>query len=146
MAIGDETHAGRAWPPGRRQEALWRDRWACQKCGYCAPDGADLEVHHKVEVSQGGGHELANLVTLCSDCHAEWTFCQPPDIDFLTWQNLPPARWLVALVANPEMPWPSRDQLIVSFQLYSVSRAEEADWTPIADLYTPRRRRTKAKR
>lgn len=29
-----------------------------------------LEVHHIVPRSQGGGTELANLVTLCDLCHA----------------------------------------------------------------------------
>lgn len=37
-----------------------------------------LEVHHIRRRSQGGTHELANLVTLCSAAHA-WVHLHPAD-------------------------------------------------------------------
>ena len=48
----------------RRRAALDRDayRCTCSRAGY-------LEVHHLRPVSQGGGDDLANLVTLCRRCH-----------------------------------------------------------------------------
>ena len=33
--------------------------------------GTELHAHHKKPISRGGGHELANLVTLCDRCHME---------------------------------------------------------------------------
>ncbi|MDB4957614.1 MAG: hypothetical protein JWO36_5183 [Myxococcales bacterium] len=81
-----------------RKATLARDNHACRKCG--APD--QLDVHHKIERVFGGGHELENLITLCGDCHREWTFCEPP-IEFEVWRGLPQARFIVAMFAQE---WP----------------------------------------
>ena len=48
----------------RRRAALDRDAYRCT----CSRAGR-LEVHHLRPVSQGGGDDLANLVTLCRRCH-----------------------------------------------------------------------------
>ena len=59
---------------------LYRDKFTCQDCGeihtlkneYGVPmpvDDGKVEIHHIVPVSEGGGDEPSNLVTLCHDCH-----------------------------------------------------------------------------
>ena len=61
---------------------LYRDNFTCQDCGefhafvnehgMTIPiDDGQLEVHHIVPVSCGGGDEPENLITLCKRCHAE---------------------------------------------------------------------------
>ena len=55
----------RQWARVRRA-VLDRDGWRCRRCGY--PDG--LECHHVEPLAQGGSPlELANLETVCRDCH-----------------------------------------------------------------------------
>lgn len=39
------------------------------KCGNCHRSSVPLEVHHVVPISQGGSHQLSNLVALCPQCH-----------------------------------------------------------------------------
>ena len=50
-----------------RAHALDRDNYTCQCCG---KKHVRLEVHHIIFRSQGGGDELANLITLCEKCHS----------------------------------------------------------------------------
>ncbi len=57
----------RGAPAGPRRRAQQRDGHLCRWCG----TGALLAVHHIVYRSQGGGHELSNLITLCDPCHAK---------------------------------------------------------------------------
>lgn len=52
----------------RRERVLERDGYECQRCG--ASDSG-LQVHHRTPISEGGGHELGNLETVCRSCHAE---------------------------------------------------------------------------
>lgn len=58
----------------------YRDNFTCQDCGefhayknkhgvYIPIDDGCLEVHHILPVSEGGGDEPSNLVTLCKACH-----------------------------------------------------------------------------
>ena len=49
-----------------RQQVLGRDGWRCQSCGRMA----NLEVHHQRFRSRLGDDSEANLITLCSVCHA----------------------------------------------------------------------------
>ena len=49
-----------------KQAARARDDYKCQCCG---KRGCRLEVHHLIPRSRGGSDKLANLITLCSDCH-----------------------------------------------------------------------------
>lgn len=51
-----------------RFEVFKRDSFACQYCGKHAPEVV-LHVDHIVPVAQGGGYDLANLVTACVDCN-----------------------------------------------------------------------------
>ncbi len=39
------------------------------RCENCHRSDVPLEVHHIVPVSQGGSHQLSNLVALCPQCH-----------------------------------------------------------------------------
>jgi 5-methylcytosine-specific restriction endonuclease McrA len=49
-----------------RNQVLRRDGWRCQSCGTMS----NLEVHHKQFRSRSGDDSEANLITLCSECHA----------------------------------------------------------------------------
>jgi hypothetical protein len=51
-----------------RFQVLQRDDFTCQYCGASAPDVV-LHVDHKDAVAQGGGNDLANLITACFDCN-----------------------------------------------------------------------------
>lgn len=51
----------------RRQEALARDDYQCQRCGATR---SELYVVHETPVSEGGTHELDNLETVCVDCRS----------------------------------------------------------------------------
>ena len=49
-----------------KQAAKSRDGYGCQCCGR---KNCRLEVHHLLPRSRGGSDKLANLITLCTDCH-----------------------------------------------------------------------------
>lgn len=51
--------------PSERDDIMDRDNNKCQRCG----STENLEVHHIIPVSQGGGKDDSNFCTLCSDCH-----------------------------------------------------------------------------
>lgn len=51
----------------RRKRVLKRDGYECQRCG---DSDTVLQAHHKTPISEGGGHELSNLETVCRSCHA----------------------------------------------------------------------------
>jgi len=55
----------------RRRRIYRRDNYQCQECGARGGHSGDTELHchHKDPISQGGGHEPNNLVTLCRNCH-----------------------------------------------------------------------------
>lgn len=71
------------WHRGRDSYSLrilYRDKFVCQDCGEFHAfvnehgmkipiDDGQLDVHHIVPVSFGGGDEPNNLVTLCRRCH-----------------------------------------------------------------------------
>jgi len=63
-------------------EALSRSRGRCDECKKPAPffrksDGSPyLEVHHKVQLSQGGMDTIANVLALCPNCHRKLHFGQ----------------------------------------------------------------------
>lgn len=46
---------------------LERDNNQCRSCGTGGENR--LHVHHIVHRSRGGGHDAANLVTVCWQCH-----------------------------------------------------------------------------
>ena len=61
-------------PDPVRREALRRDNYTCQNCGWSPhiwnrSDPRFLELHHKQHHAAGGTNELDNLVTLCNVCH-----------------------------------------------------------------------------
>lgn len=49
-----------------KQAARARDGYKCQCCG---KKNCRLEVHHLLPRNRGGSDKLANLITLCTDCH-----------------------------------------------------------------------------
>ena len=53
-----------------REKAIRRDQYRCQYCDRREGKwGTDLHVHHIQPTSDGGGHGLDNLITLCNTCH-----------------------------------------------------------------------------
>ena len=59
-------HHSQEWARARR-ERLDLDGWRCQDCGR----PGRLEVHHLHSLRDGGDHSLANLRTLCRECHLD---------------------------------------------------------------------------
>lgn len=58
-----------SYPPDwerRRKAVLKRDNYRCRECG---AKNRKLHVHHIVPISDGGSHDLRNLITLCQSCH-----------------------------------------------------------------------------
>ena len=51
-----------------RFEVFKRDSFKCQYCGRSAPEVV-LHVDHIKAVARGGGNEITNLITACSDCN-----------------------------------------------------------------------------
>jgi hypothetical protein len=88
-----------AIPRDIRIEVLDRDEHRCRKCGFSDPKDVGLELHHVVEVALGGDDRPANLIVLCHLCHSEWTWCQPQTVKFDAWLGLPPARWIIGMLA-----------------------------------------------
>lgn len=41
----------------------------CIWCGRPYPEGKGMHLHHVIRRSQGGGHNINNLVSLCFSCH-----------------------------------------------------------------------------
>jgi 5-methylcytosine-specific restriction protein A len=119
------------WAKARR-ERLEFDNWRCCKCHRCGlPSDGILDVHHIVERVFDGSDDLANLVTLCSDCHQEWTFCQPGLMSFPTWLTAVPARFLVEVFA---LEWPDditarafKEQIRSTLALVRAERSKAAD-------------------
>jgi len=66
--VRDATANRATIPPRTRAAVLARDRHRCATPGCRAT--RFLEVHHKVPRARGGSNDAANLVTLCSRCHA----------------------------------------------------------------------------
>lgn len=73
--LQDPTLAYRKWGYAKgelyqqgnfKQAAKARDGYKCQCCG---KKNCRLEVHHLLPRSRGGSDKLANLITLCTDCH-----------------------------------------------------------------------------
>lgn len=54
--------------PKERFAVFQRDGFRCQYCG-ATKNSKELEVDHKIPVSQGGTDEFNNLVTACIDCN-----------------------------------------------------------------------------
>lgn len=65
-----ERGYGRAWELARA-EALRRDLYLCVYCQALHPPRitSATVVHHRIEKAKGGTDDLANLVSLCRDCH-----------------------------------------------------------------------------
>jgi hypothetical protein len=64
------------YPPDwdRRRKAVYkRDDYQCQGCGTTGgPRGnTELHCHHRVPISEGGTHDVRNLVTVCKSCHEQ---------------------------------------------------------------------------
>lgn len=64
---GERSHRD-SIAPKLRWEVFHRDSFTCQYCGRRPPEVA-LSVDHRVSVSDGGGNELENLVTSCTECN-----------------------------------------------------------------------------
>ncbi len=83
------------------RQARIRDNYTCQKCGQWQ---GELHVHHIIPLSEDGPDTLENVIVLCVSCHMEWESAYF-GIEFSEWLTLPPGRWLIGMLAKPEM-WP----------------------------------------
>lgn len=64
-----EKKTRRNIPKGARFDVMSRDGFRCRYCGRTQASGATLHVDHVKPVAAGGGNEIGNLVTACSDCN-----------------------------------------------------------------------------
>ncbi|EMP03962.1 AAA family ATPase [Leptospira santarosai] len=63
--------------PRKIQKLAYQE--ADSKCAICSEsDIATLEIHHIASRRMGGGHDLENLLLLCSNCHSKATYNQIP--------------------------------------------------------------------
>lgn len=53
----------------QRREAVLQYLFFCDDCGALSERGNPLQIHHKIPISKGGNHTLANLILLCKECH-----------------------------------------------------------------------------
>jgi hypothetical protein len=48
------------------------DTSTCSSCGfYSSPEQSILEIHHIIPLSEGGSHDVDNIVLLCPNCHRQ---------------------------------------------------------------------------
>ena len=70
IVSADGWGQGRGGRPWRRlrDAVLARDNYTCQHCKrVCLPE--NLCADHIINKARGGGDDLSNLQTLCTDCH-----------------------------------------------------------------------------
>lgn len=70
--------SGEEWDKARMR-ALVRDAFRCQWPGCDETRLRMLQVHHIVQRSQGGTHDLDNLITYCREHHA----AEHPHLSFI---------------------------------------------------------------
>ena len=58
-------------PSTLARQTKYRDKGRCVKCGRGGTPENPVEAHHIVPRALGGAQALANMVTLCKDCHKE---------------------------------------------------------------------------
>lgn len=65
----DYQHGERYGIATRREAVFARDDYTCQCCGKGLKDGRILHAHHIIYRSKGGTNRMANLITVCDQCH-----------------------------------------------------------------------------
>lgn len=70
------------------EETLFRANGKCERCTKEAPflkknGGPYLEVHHLIQLSQGGLDDLSNTLAVCPNCHRELHFGHISDEEFI---------------------------------------------------------------
>jgi 5-methylcytosine-specific restriction endonuclease McrA len=65
-------------PTSLRRKVITRDRKRGSGCYFqfldiCQGIDGAVEVHHIIEVADGGGDHEGNLATACKPCHARWS-------------------------------------------------------------------------
>jgi hypothetical protein len=62
------------WPQSQPPDWWYRVNGARKraenKCQECGESSDTLHVHHKILRSQGGNHDISNLIVLCTRCHS----------------------------------------------------------------------------
>lgn len=64
----EQSWRGTDWPTVR-VDALERDGYTCQDCGFVRFSGLGLRVHHVIPYRLRGVNDLEWLITLCKRCH-----------------------------------------------------------------------------
>lgn len=93
----DATGKRTAIPAAMERWVLNRDGNQCKKCGH---RGGSLDLHHIVEVCEGGQHDPDNLDALCGRCHREVTDGLPPNLSYAEWLDVPPGWMFVVAFAE----------------------------------------------
>lgn len=83
-------------PAKTRTAVRARDNRICTRCG----QGGYVEIHHRINRSQGGDHRLSNLVSLCMDCHV-WITGHPREAKSTSWTV---SRWVQGMDALDVLP------------------------------------------
>lgn len=65
----DYQHGERYGIATLREAVFARDDYTCQCCGKGLKDGRILHAHHIIYRSKGGTNRMANLITVCDQCH-----------------------------------------------------------------------------
>lgn len=83
-----------------RRSVFARDGFRCKKCRHHAPTGEGLDCHHVIDVMDGGPDTLDNLDTLCTMCHAEWSWLWPAprEVGYAEWRQIAPAVSVIKLL------------------------------------------------
>lgn len=71
----------------------------CAKCMRFEPWGnAEMVIHHKISLIDGGTNDDDNLIALCASCHEEWhSHFDNGEEDFADWLRKPPLRYYAAI-------------------------------------------------
>lgn len=64
-----DTKNDDAFIASQKRRARKKDNYTCQDCGRSGDEVVELHVHHITPASEGGSHNLNNLITLCDYCH-----------------------------------------------------------------------------
>jgi hypothetical protein len=111
----DENGRRLGLPTAIERWVLERDRHQCVRCGRRHA----LELHHIVEVCDGGLHDPDNLDTLCYGCHTVITDGLLGDMTYEEWKSVPSGATIELFIARSRRDTP--DGAAMRLQLSSMT-------------------------